>query len=146
MVPFYNVNELHSDTSFVQGCMSVVNPASCVAMYDIVADDGCKAIIATAACSSIGSCIRKFFTQMGIKVINVVRRQGQVDMLKKAKSPYIANSSSESFEEDLKKLIKEVKPTYLLDAVGGKLTGTILNLMPPKSTAMVYGLLSGDKL
>jgi NADPH:quinone reductase-like Zn-dependent oxidoreductase len=126
--------------------MSVVNPATCVAMFDVVADDGCKAIIQTAACSALGRMIDRFFTSNGIKVINVVRRHGQVDRCKHEKSAYIANSSTESFEEDLKKLITEVKPTYLLDAVGGKLTGTILNLMPPKSTAMVYGLLSGDML
>jgi hypothetical protein len=67
-------------------------------------------------------------------------------MCKHRKSAYIADSSEKTFEEDLKGMIAEVKPSYLLDAVGGKLTGTILNLMPPKSTAMVYGLLSGDML
>jgi NADPH:quinone reductase-like Zn-dependent oxidoreductase len=45
MVPAFNVNLLHKNSSFEQGCMSVVNPATCVAMFDICADDGCKAII-----------------------------------------------------------------------------------------------------
>ncbi len=105
---YFCVNDLHKDTSFEQGCMSVVNPASCVAMYDILADAGCKAIIQTAACSALARMIERFFTQNGMKVINVVRRQGQVDILEKAKSPFIANSSTETFEADLKKMIDEV--------------------------------------
>ena len=58
------------------------------------------------------------------------------------KSQYVLNSNDKEFYPKLKQLIKQLKPTYLLDAVAGDLTGNIFNLMPRKSTAMVYGALS----
>ena len=63
-------------------------------------------------------------------------------MLKEANCPHILNTGSETFAEDLKKMCAELKPSHLLCAVGGELTGTILEQMPPGATAIVYGVLS----
>ena len=37
-------------------------------------------------------------------------------------------------------------PTICFDPVGGKLTGTVFNCMPPNSTLLVYGSLSGEDI
>ena len=111
-------------------------------MFDDLVNKKHKAVISTAACSALGRMIEKYFTSNGVAVINVVRRQGQVDMLKEAKCDYILNSNDENFKEDLKAMIKALQPTCLLDAVSGELTGQLLNAMPRKSIAHVYGVMS----
>ena len=63
-------------------------------------------------------------------------------MLKSEGAKFILNSSDESFNEDLSKLIKEHNVKLFFDAIGGEITGRILKLMPKNSTAYVYGCLS----
>ena len=90
--------------------------------------------------------IERYFTSNDIKVINIVRRPEQVKLLQEEKSKYILDSSEPDFLKNLKKMIKELKPTYFLDAVAGKLTGDIFNLMPKRSVVLVYGALSLEPL
>ena len=134
--------KLDKDVTVEQGACAIANPITCIALLELVEKGEHKAIISTAACSSLGRMIERHFAVAGIDVINVVRREGQVDMLKAANVKYILNSSDEDFEEKLKEMCKTVKPTCLLDAVAGELCGTILNAMPKKSVAHIYGMLS----
>lgn len=55
---------------------------------------------------------------------------------------YVLNSTSEGFHEELQRLAKELKATTLLDAVAGDQLGKLLECMPSRSTAYVYGALS----
>lgn len=57
---------------------------------------------------------------------------------------YVLNSTSEGFHEELKNLAKELKATVLLDAVQGKQLGALIECMPSRSTAIVYGALSEE--
>ena len=124
--------------------MSFVNPYSCLGLFDVVTSAEGKCVIQSAACSALGLMMDKYFRDNGLTVINIVRRQGQVDILKARGSPHILNTAEESFAADLKKACQELQPSHFLDAVGGELTGTVLNAMPNNSTAVVYGLLSNE--
>ncbi len=138
---------MENDTSFEQAACSFINPATAIGMYEIVARSETKAVILTAACSALCRMIERYFTSHGIKIINIVRRPEQVKLLEaEHKSKYILDSSEPDFLKKLKKMIKELKPTYFLDAVAGSLTGEIFNLMPRRSVVLVYGALSLEPL
>jgi len=84
----------------------------------------------------------KLFGDAGIEVINIVRKDEQVETLHNIGCKYILNSESVGFDENLKELCKKLSPSVFFDAVGGELTGKIAKYMPQKSTVYVYGNLS----
>ena len=57
---------------------------------------------------------------------------------------YVLNSTKEGFHDELKALAKELKASTLLDAVAGESFGKLLECMPNRSTAYIYGALSEE--
>lgn len=71
--------------------------------------------------------IIKLFKQHGIKVVNIVRKDEHVEMLKKEYgAEYVLNSSKEGFNEELYKLSTELGCNVGLDAVAGDMPGIML--------------------
>lgn len=58
--------------------MSFVNPLTAIVMLNKVKSANVKAIVHTAAASSLGRMMNKLFASEGIPIINVVRRDEQV--------------------------------------------------------------------
>jgi len=56
---------------------------------------------------------------------------------------YVLLSTDKDFEADLKKLVTELDARVYIDPVAGDMTGKVLSLMPPASTCLIYGALSG---
>jgi len=55
-----------------------------------------------------------------IQLINIVRREEQVKMLKEEHGQkYVLNSTSEGFFDELKQLAKDLKATSFIDSVAG---------------------------
>jgi NADPH:quinone reductase-like Zn-dependent oxidoreductase len=63
----------------------------------------------------------------GVALVNIVRKQEQVDLLTKLGAKYVVNSSSESFKKDLYKAIEATGATLAIG--GGELAGDILATM-----------------
>ncbi|CAD8133873.1 unnamed protein product [Paramecium octaurelia] len=137
---------LDDDISFESGASSIVNPVTVILMLIEAQELGAKAVVHTAAGSALGRMLVKYFQESGIDVINVVRRQEQVDLLQKEGAKHVLNQTSETFLKDLKALAHQLNATVFFDAIGGGLTGEILSQLPNKSTALVYGLLSGQPI
>lgn len=74
---------LPNDVTLEQGSMSFVNPLTALAMLEKAKDGGHKAIIHTAAASSLGRMLNRIFIPEGIPIINIVRREEQIEILKK---------------------------------------------------------------
>jgi NADPH:quinone reductase-like Zn-dependent oxidoreductase len=71
--------------------------------------------------------IIKLFKENGITVVNVVRREEQVEMLKKEyNADYVLNSTSENFDNELYELSKKLRCNVGLEAVAGDMPGRIL--------------------
>uniref|UniRef100_A0A7S3N9P1 Enoyl reductase (ER) domain-containing protein n=2 Tax=Euplotes harpa TaxID=151035 RepID=A0A7S3N9P1_9SPIT len=133
------------DMDFDLICSTIVNPLTVCGFIDTYNKGGHKAMIHDAACSALGKMLVKTCKKHSIPLINIVRRAEQVKTLEELGAENILNSSLETFENDLKEAIAKLQPTIFFDAIGGKITGQVLNLMPEKSTAYVYGLLSGEE-
>jgi len=132
-----------------QGSMMFVNPMTALAFFDIhqlfSKEMGKKVgIINTAAASALGQMIIKLANRKNIQLISVVRREEQIEMLKKAGAEYVLNSEAPGFEDSLKTLTTQLDVKLVFDAVGGKLSGKLFNAMPPGSRMFIYGKLSDD--
>lgn len=99
--------------------MSFVNPLTALAMLDKTKTGNHQAIIHTAAASSLGRMLNRLFNEENIPIINVVRREEQMELLKKEGAKYILNSETPNFEEDLKRLATELHADYCFEAIGG---------------------------
>lgn len=72
--------------------MSFVNPLTVIVMLNKVKAANVKAVVHTAAASSLGRMMNRLFASEGISVINVVRRDEQVELLKKEGAKIVLNS------------------------------------------------------
>lgn len=114
---------LPDNVSFEQGSMHCVNPLTALGMVDVAKSYKAQAIIQTAAASQLGKMIVRVCQDENIPLINIVRREEQVQILKEVKAEYILNSSEPDFEEKLGELAKKLRATVCLEAIAGTTTG-----------------------
>jgi NADPH:quinone reductase-like Zn-dependent oxidoreductase len=120
----------HEGTSARQAASSFVNPLTALSMIETMRLEGHTALVHTAAASSLGVMLNKICIDEGIDLVNIVRKQEQVDMLTELGAKYVLNSSSESFKKDLYKAIEATGATLAFDAIGGgDLVSDILTAM-----------------
>jgi len=133
---------LPDDVSFEEGSSSVVNPFTVVSMVMIAKSRGLKAMVHTAAASALGKMLFRYAAANGIDIINVVRRQAQVEKLQDLGAKYVINTSQDGWEGRLQEVAHSLGATLGFDAVGGSLSGQVLHAMPNGSELSVYGALS----
>lgn len=136
---------LPEDISDEQGSMLLVNPMTAVAFFDMARREGHRAIINTAAASSLGRMVEFLSRTSRIPVIHIVRNLKQKTTLINLGAQYILNSSEKSFSKDLNFLAFSLNATLVFDAVGGKLTRQLMLAVPPASSIVIYGNLSGEQ-
>jgi len=138
-----NYISVNDALSVEQAACLFINPFTAYAMFDEALKNGTKAIIQTAANGQVGRFIRFFANENGIKVINLVRKNEHVEALKNEGEHFVLNLNDENFYENLKNLNNDLKATTTIDAVGGEITGKLLNVMAAGSQVILYGGLSG---
>ncbi|NNE57053.1 MAG: NADH oxidase [Hellea sp.] len=112
------------------GASCFVNPLTALCFLETMRMEGHKAIVHTAAASNLGQMLNRICQADGVDLINIVRRDEQVQMLKDMGAKYIVNSSNDSFMKDLVDAIHETGATLGFDATGGgKLASDILTAM-----------------
>jgi NADPH:quinone reductase len=83
------------------------------------------------------------FKKNGIPLINVVRRDEQIELLKKDYgADYVLNSESPTFDEDLYELSKKLQANVALECVAGAMTGRVLQVLSVGGICICYGQLS----
>ncbi len=109
---------------------SFVNPLTALAMVETMKMEGHTALVHTAAASNLGQMLVKICIDDGVQLINIVRKQEHVDLLKSIGANFVCNSSDDDFIEQLTSAITETKATLAFDATGGgELAGKILTCM-----------------
>jgi NADPH2:quinone reductase len=109
---------------------SFVNPLTALAMVETMKAEGHSALVHTAAASNLGQMLVKICLDDGVQLVNVVRKQEHVDLLKSIGAKFVCNSSDDDFKEQLTSAILETKATLAFDATGGgELAGKILACM-----------------
>ena len=117
-------------TTAAQAASSFVNPLTALGMVDTMRMEGHSAIVHTAAASGLGQMLNKICLAEGVPLVNIVRKQEQVDILKAIGATHICDSSSDSFKKDLLAAIDDTGATLAFDAIGGgDLVSDILTAM-----------------
>jgi len=133
---------LDESLSLEQGAMSAVNPLTAIALLTIAKKGGHKAIVHTAAASALGQMISRLSLREGVQVINIVRREAQVDLLRQQGATIVLNSGEPDFDRQLHDVCHQLKARLAFDAVAGPMTMKLLEAMPAYSKVTVYGGLS----
>lgn len=121
---------LPEGTTPADGASWFVNPLTALGMTETMRREGHTALVHTAAASNLGQMLNKICLKDGIALVNIVRNDEQVAILKKIGAKHVINSSSPNFIEELTRALAETKATIAFDALrGGRLAGQILSSM-----------------
>ncbi len=129
-----------------QAACLFVNPFTAYGMFDHIRTNDHKALIQSAAMGQVGQFIRFFAKEIDITVINLVRKDAHVEFLHNEGEKFVLNINADNFSTTLQQLSHQLEATAAIDAVGGELTGKILNAMPIGSEVILYGGLSGTQV
>jgi len=112
------------------GASAFVNPQTVVGFVQTMRAEGHKALVHTAAASALGQMLVKYCLSEKIALVNIVRREEQVTLLKSIGATHVVNSSLPTFKRDLVDALKATGATLAFDACGGgDLASTILESM-----------------
>ena len=107
-----------------------VNPLTALSMVETMKLEGHTALVHTAAASNLGQMLNKICQADGVELVNIVRREAQVKILKDLGAKYVVNSSSETYMKDLTDAVHATGATLAFDATGGgELASQILTAM-----------------
>ena len=129
-VPATSCLVMNEGTTPAQGASCFVNPLTALGMVETMKMENHTALVHTAAASNLGQMLVKICLADGVQLVNIVRKQEQVEQLKAIGAVHVCNSSAPSFKEDLVDALVATGATIAFDATGGgKLAGQILAAM-----------------
>lgn len=121
---------LPDGTAPEDGASCFVNPLTSLGFTETMKLEGYKGIVHAAAASNLGQMLVKICKADDIPLINIVRSQAQVDLLKAIGAEIVLDSTSETFTDELTEAIYQTEAFLGFDPIGGgKLAGQILACM-----------------
>ncbi|MEX0611356.1 MAG: zinc-binding dehydrogenase, partial [Pirellulales bacterium] len=139
-----NCVPLKPQLPFEQAAGLIINPMTAMGLLETAQRCGHRAAVQTAAASQLGRMMLAMANVANYPLINIVRRDAQVELLKSLGARHVLNSSNEGFAEELTTLCERLRATAGFEAIAGDMTGTLHNAMPRGSTVYVYGALSEE--
>ena len=132
-VPAVNCLVMDDETTPAEAASSFVNPMTALSFVETMKMENHSGIVNTAAAPNLGQMLVKICNDDDIPLVNIVRTQEQVDLLKNIGAKYVCNTSEENFKETLVTALIETGATLGFDATGGgnngELPGQILAAM-----------------
>ncbi|MEE4152536.1 MAG: zinc-binding dehydrogenase [Erythrobacter sp.] len=107
------------DHSSEEGASSFVNPMTALGFVETARMEGHEAIVHLAAASNLGQMLNRICIEDGMKLVNIVRKQEHVDLLKSQGATHVVNSSSDTYMADLRAAIDETGAFLGFDPIGG---------------------------
>jgi NADPH:quinone reductase len=107
------------DISSEDGASAFVNPMTALGFVETAKMEGHKAILHFAAASNLGQMLNRICLEDGMALVNVVRKQEQVDLLKGLGAKHIVNTSDDDFMAQLRSAIDETGAYLGFDPIGG---------------------------
>ena len=113
-----------------QAASSFVNPMTALGFAETMKLEGFTGIVHAAAASNLGQMLVKICLEDGIPLVNIVRSEEQVKLLKGLGATHVLNMSDADFMPKLIDAIAETKAMLGFDPIGGgTLSGQILTAM-----------------
>jgi NADPH:quinone reductase-like Zn-dependent oxidoreductase len=132
-------------TQFDQASNLIVNPMTVAYFIELIQTSNHKVVIQNAAASSLGKMLVRWAKLNNVELINLVRREEQVQALIETGATLIVNTSGQDWKGDLKRITDTYGlPSIGFDAIGGKETGELIEAVGPAGFVYTYGRLSGE--
>lgn len=110
---------LPEGVSAAEGASCFVNPLTTLGMIETMRLEGHTALVHTAAASNLGQMLVKLCLSDDIALVNIVRRQEHVDLLRGLGATHVCNSSDDDFASQLAAALEATDATIAFDATGG---------------------------
>ncbi len=134
---------LKDELNFEQGACLSINPFTAYGLVELAEEKNCTAIVQNASGGQVAEFVRVLAGLKEIEVVDIVRKEEQIEWLKQKGAKNVLDSTDENFKQKLKSLANDLKVGIAFDAVGGDMTGILLNALPVKSEVVLYGGLAG---
>ena len=129
-LPIDNCLPLPAGASAADGASSFVNPLTALCMVETLRSEGHSALVHTVAASNLGQMLNRICINERIPLVNIVRSEQQVELLRSKGATLVCNSTSANFIPELIEALAASGATLGFDAIGGgKLAGQILMCM-----------------
>ena len=132
-LPAMSCMVMNEGTTSAEAASSFVNPLTALGFIETMKLENHSALVHTAAASNLGQMLVKICLADDIPLVNIVRKEEHVELLKNLGAKYICNTSDENFMKNLIDCLVETGATLGFDATGGgnegKLAGQILSAM-----------------
>ena len=141
---------MNEGTTSAEAASSFVNPLTALGFTETMKLENHTALVHTAAASNLGQMLVKICLADDIPLVNIVRKEEHVELLKNLGAKYICNTSDDNFMKNLIDCLVETGATLGFDATGGgnegKLAGQILSAMElaANKNAMEYSRYGSD--
>ncbi|MCC7459523.1 MAG: hypothetical protein IT390_21315 [Nitrospira sp.] len=119
-----------------------VNPLTAMAMIDLAAQAGARAIVLTAAGSQLGRLMIPLARERGIAPIAIVRRPEAAPPLLALGATEVLASGASDYAARLAATLRTHAPRMLFDAVGDQGAADLFVAMPAHSRWICYGVLA----
>lgn len=128
--------ELPDGARAADGASAFVNPLTALGMVETMRLEGHTALVHTAAASNLGQMLHRVCLADQIPLVNIVRRNEHVQMLRSAGASHVCNSASPAFADELTDALTATRATLAFDATGGgSLASQILSCMETVASA-----------
>jgi len=107
------------DYSSVDGASAFVNPMTALGFVETAKMEGHNAMVHLAAASNLGQMLHRICVDEGMDLVNIVRKQDQVDLLTGLGAKHVVNSSDSNFMAQLRSAIEETGAYLGFDPIGG---------------------------
>ena len=129
-VPAASCLVMNEGTTPVQSASCFVNPLTALGMVETMRMENHTALVHTAAASNLGQMLVKICLADDVQLLNIVRKEEHVALLKALGAVHVCDSSEPTFQEDLVEALVITGATIAFDATGGgKLSSQILTAM-----------------
>ena len=126
---------MNEGTTSTESASCFVNPLTALGMVETMRMEDHTALVHTAAASNLGQMLVKICLNENVQLVNIVRKEEHVTLLKDLGAKHVCNSSQDTFMHDLIQALIETGATIGFDATGGgKLAGQILTAMEVAAT------------
>lgn len=107
------------DHTAEDGASAFVNPMTALGFAENAKMDKQNAILHTVGASNLGQMLTRICKEDGLALVNIVRKDAQVELLKELGSTHVVNSSDDDFMNQLRTAIDDTDAFYGFDPIGG---------------------------
>jgi NADPH:quinone reductase-like Zn-dependent oxidoreductase len=135
---------LDDRVTWEDGATAMMYPLTALMALDLAKRLQSRAVVLTAASSSLGRQIIRLFQNNGIEVVSLVRKAEKGTQLATEGARNVLNSTDTDFEKKFVEMCARLKVNLVFECVGGDALTKLIGLSPPGSTVCILGSLTSQ--